>query len=666
MDKLIFWSLLILSLGFFSSEIYYRYRTARLGKPHDRGDNSRSRWIILFKHVFMLNKINMYPCVGLLHGFIMWGFIILFLSTLDMAGSELFDSDITLIRNSSLYLVLRDLFLVLVLVGVIGFIIRRLFFKPDWLHNSFKAYGILLLILIIIGSEIIYYASLAVFEAGTLPQVAWLVSSIAELIAGINNQAIELLKLLSWWIHFLSIFLFLYITPRTKHLHLIFAPLNIYLSSPLPRGSIARIDLNQHAEQVYGVRTLRDFTWKQLLDAFSCVQCGRCHGFCPSERSGERLKPKKISGRLRTEMELVGRKLLKFQSEQTRAHPGRKMIADQPIALKNIVGDMFHHDFIWSCTTCGACNEVCPVAIDNLNKIIAMRKNIVSEHISTSSPMQQVFQGIEKFGNSWGKDRLSTNLTNWFKDLGIRTLGQNPDAEYLFYVGCQAAFDDSARNTVMAMARIMHQAGVNFAVLGDKEWCCGEIARRMGNELLFQKTVKNNISSWRELRIKKIITACPHCFNTLQNEYVHFGGNYQVIPHVVFLAELQNKGKLKISRNQSSRITYHDPCYLGRYNAVYNEQRKLITSIPGVDLVEMPRSREESFCCGAGGGRFWMRHRGENPISVNRVKQALATDADIIVTSCPYCNKVFNEKIKDVSQEDVNTLDIAELIESSL
>lgn len=663
MDIVIFIVLFLISVGYFSYEVYWRYQYTRLGKPEGRNNNRCKRFIIFCENVLLQKKIRKYPLLGLFHGFIMWGFVVSLFSTIDMAGLGLIQTGVPFVSSNSQYLFLRDTFMVLVMIGVIGFTIRRMFFKPDWLHNSFMAYAILLLIFVIVFSELFYFSTQAILEGTNFHGNSWLVLGFSKLININQNYTIRLLGELSWWVHFLTIFLFFYLIPRTKHLHLAFAPLNIYWSSLQPKGSIQPVNLGEEMEQAFGVKTLEDFSWKQLFDSFSCVQCGRCHGFCPSERSGERLKPKKISGRLRTQMEFDGPKLLKTFSG--RISTIKDNIKDQDPSRNKMVGGMFHHDFIWSCTTCGGCNEVCPVSIDNLSKLIDMRRNIVAEKKDIPLEMKQVFRGIVKCGNPLGKERGQNNELTWIKDLGIPTFTQNAKAEYLFYLGCQATFDKTSQKAIIAFARILQRAGVDFAVLGEKEWCCGETARRMGNEPLFQTVVNKNNDHWAELGIKKIITTCPHCFNTLKNEYPQFGGNYEVIPHSVFLAELQHKGKLKFTQKYNLKITYHDPCYLGRYNNIYNQPRQILSTIPGVNLVEMSRIKEESFCCGAGGGRFWTRQNEDNAISTNRVNQALDTGAEMIITSCPYCNKIFKEKLEgQEKKKNIISLDIAEFLES--
>jgi Fe-S oxidoreductase/nitrate reductase gamma subunit len=620
MQAAIFFLIFGITFSYFIYQVYRRFRLTRLGRADNRNDHPLERLSFFFKRVFLQRNLKGYPLSAFFHTFIMWGFLVLSLSSIDMASQGLFNAPIPFIGTNPGFLFLRNSMIVLAIIGVIGFMSRRLFFKPEWLHNSTNAYLILGLISAIILSELLYLTILGKME---------------------NSQSSSIIVSVFWWMHFLLIFSFFIIIPRSKHLHLIFAPLNVYWHSRAPKGALLTVPLNLNQEQTCGVKTVEDFTWKQLFDTFSCVKCGYCHGQCPAEQSKERLKPKRINGFIRSTMEEE-----EFQTDKT----------GKPV---KVVGDLFHLDFIQSCTTCGGCNNACPVSIDHVSKIIDMRRTIVSEKVELSPEAREVFEGVEKYGNPWGKERLLTK-DSWVKEMKIPTLMEKPEAEYLFYLGCQG--DESAKNVAAAFAKILQDAEVDFALLGVNEWCCGETVRRMGNELLFQKTVRRNIACLNDLGVKKIVTLCPHCFNTFKNEYPEFGGAYEVIPHSVFLADLLRKGRLQIPHGQSKTITYHDPCYLSHYSGHCIEPREVLVAVPGVELVEMPRTQEKSFCCGAGGGRFWESRNKKKPIIINRVEEALATQSELIVTACPYCNTTFKEEIQRRGLEGIRTIDIAELV----
>ncbi len=647
MDIIIFFSLLIVSVSYFFFQIYKRIRYIRLGKPEDYSGHHLERLKYLCRSVFLQKKIAEYPLSGIFHFFIMWGFIILMFSSLDMAALGLFDSKITYLEFTS-FLFLRDLFILMLLIGIFGFTVRRFILqllKQNWLHSSSKTYAILILIFFIDLSLLTYFAAYTAIERPFTG--AWLVNSFTYRLSSLGITALQMLIEISWWSHFLTIFAFLIVIPNSNYLHLVFAPFNIYWRSLRKKGSLPPVSWPGTNKQTCGVNIVNDFTRKQLLDTFSCLLCGRCHRECPSERSHERLKPKRLNGFIRAYLE----------------DEGPKLLANKP-SIK-MAGDLFYYDFIWSCTTCGSCNETCPVSVDHISKIIDMRRSIVSEEKHIPPVMKEFFYNIESTGNPFGKPRKPEH--NYFDAgaLEIPNLSEKPDAEYLLFVGCQGTFDESTSKVTAALAKIMQLAGVDYAILGDEEWCCGETARRMGNELLFQKTVRKNISNWEKYGVKKIITLCPHCFNTFKNEYPQFGGNYDIIPHVVLLANLQQQNRFTINHSQNIAVTYHDACYLGRYNDIYEQPRQVLQAIPGVRLIEMPRHKKESFCCGAGGGRFWTRGEKENPISVNRVKEALATNASMVITACPYCRNIFEEKTKQQKTGSMPVKDIAELLLST-
>jgi Fe-S oxidoreductase/nitrate reductase gamma subunit len=647
MEAILFGTLLGTSLSYFLYQIYRRFRLTQFGRPDKRNDHPFERLSFFIKRVLLQRNLRGYPLSALFHTFIMWGFFILTLSSMDTAWNYFFHSKIPFIGTNPGFLFIRDTVLLLALLGVLGFLFRRLFFKPEWLHNSKNAYLILILILAILLSELLYLTLTA--ESVQSPiEKSWLFKAINNALFLKELNSTLLLKF-SFWVHFLLIFSFFYIIPRSKHLHLIFAPFNVYWHSRVPKGALISVELDIEKEQTCGVKTVEDFTWKQLFDTFSCVKCGYCHGQCPAEQSKEWLKPKRINGRIRSFMEEEGFK------GNTEGKPPIK-----------VVGDLFHLDFIQSCTTCGGCNNACPVSIDHLSKIIDMRRTIVSEKIDVSPEAQRVFESVERYGNPQGKERIPENFS-WAKDMKIPTLMEKPEAEYLLFIGCQGTLDSSSQNAAIAFSKVLQAAKVDFAILGKYEWCCGETVRRMGNERLFQKTVRKNIDYLNGFGIKKIITTCPHCYNTFKNEYPEFGGSYEVIPHSVFLANLLCQNNLCISQEQNWKIAYHDPCYLSHYNDIYNEPREVLSAVPGINLIEMPRAKEKSFCCGSGGGRFWEKTNSQNPITKNRFQETLATGAQLIVTSCPYCKTTFKEEIhrRELSQ-DVRTLDIAELVSLSL
>lgn len=653
MQNIIFFSLLILTGGYFVLEIFLHYRLAKLGKPENRSDHRLKRFIFACKQVFLHKKIRDFPIFGILHFFLMWGFIILIFSGVDMAANGLYHKQLPFLGTSAVFLFVRDLFMVLVFIGVIGGLLRRLIKRPEWLNNSGMAYIILVLILLIVLTELLFFAGQVALGVSSLPQAAWLIHFAAGIMALISGKTLLWVSQISWWLHFAVIFYFFILIPRSKHLHLVYAFPNVYWHSLEPKGAIRPAKLQ--GNKAYGVESLTDFTWKQLFDSLACVKCGRCNGQCPARQSDEAFKPKKVNGRLRKYLEQNSLKLFKnnFQNRSGR----RRKAAKPDILEKKMVDEIFEEQNIWNCSTCGACMEACPIMVEHTSKIIDMRRYLISRGRNMPPEMKKVFSAVNQYGNPYGQERREAALT---KELQLPALKEKPDAEYLLFLGCAASFDQQAGQAARSFIRILQNCKVDFAVLDGQEWCCGETVRRMGNELLFQKTVKKNIAAFTELNIKKILTTCPHCFNTFKNEYPQFGGSYEVIPHSVFLSGLMRQDFLRFPREHNNyTVTYQDPCYLGRYNGYYEEPRRILKAMPGVRLLEMPRYMARSFCCGAGGGRYWTMNKSDNSISENRRQEALETGAEFIVTACPYCRNVLQPAGQETSPV---TLDIAEFM----
>lgn len=668
-QTVIFFLLFIVSSGYCTIEVFWHYRVAKLGRAEYRGDRGLERLKLVLERVLLHSKIRNFPFFATFHLFIMWGFIILFFSSLDMAALGLFQQQVPLFGTNAIFLLFRDTFIVLVTAGVVGCTMRRRINRPEWLNNSNMAYVILWLIFFIVLSELMYFSALVALGE-FLPKTAWLVHVIAGIFTAFSRQAILIVMVVSWWLHFLLIFSFFILIPGSKHLHIFFAVPNIYWRSLKSKGALLPAQIEGNPAGFYGAVHFLDFTWKQLFDSVSCVKCGRCNGECPSRKSGELVKPKKINGRLRKYLENDGRELLKYYrgnikgklvSNDAKTARNTVQMNKPKILTKKLVGDIFETEAIWNCTTCGACVEACPVSIDHISKIIDMRRGLVSGKGDIPPEFKLSFAGVEQKGNPYGKERTPGMLAN---ELGLPTLRERPDAEYLFFVGCAATYHESARKTAIAFAKILKTAGVAAAILDEEEWCCGETIRRMGNEKLFQETVKRNIAVFMKMGVRRIITSCPHCFNTLQNEYPQFGGIYEVIPHTAFLSGLLKQGIIHPSGEHPLRVTYHDPCYLGRYNGYFQEAREIIKCIPGVQLKEMIHLKEKSFCCGGGGGRYWIEGGMKNAISKKRTREALETGAEIIVTACPYCHELLQPESSDTKQyRPAVTMDIAELLE---
>jgi Fe-S oxidoreductase len=432
--------------------------------------------------------------------------------------------------------------------------------------------------------------------------------------------------------------------------HLFLSPINIFFRSLKPKGALKPIPNFEEAE-TFGVREISEFTWKQLLDLEACTNCGRCQDGCPAHLSQKPLSPRRVIQNLKEHLWRDGSKLLKTPVEQR-----------QPEALME---KTVSEDELWACTFCLNCYEQCPVFISAFDKIIDMRRYLVLMETKYPSELREVFRNMERRSNPWGVEKHLRS--DWAQDLGVKTLAEDPEVEFLYYPGCFKGYDDRNKKVAISMVKILKNLGMKFGILGKEEGCCGDPARRIGNEYLYKMLAEANIETFHRYQVKKILTTCPHCFNNLKNEYPQFGGDFEVIHQIDFLNDLLQQKKVKPKGGSPLTVTYHDSCYLGRYNQLYDEPRNILTSIPGVSLKEMERTRSRSFCCGGGGGRMWMEEHIGKRINESRIEQALKLKPDVVATACPYCLTMLEDGLKAKGAADsVKVLDIAELLEKSL
>jgi Fe-S oxidoreductase len=420
--------------------------------------------------------------------------------------------------------------------------------------------------------------------------------------------------------------------------HIVVATLNIFFRNLEPRGALKSIDLEQ--TETFGAAKISDFSWKHLLDLDACTRCGRCQDNCPAYLSGKPLSPKKVIQDLKTNL-----------LERAASGDGGR----------ELIGEVVGEDEIWNCTTCYACQEVCPVYVEPMVKLLEMRRNLVLERASIPETAEGALKSLEARGHPWRGTALSR--TDWAQGLEVKTLAEESDIDILFWVGCTEALEERSTRVAQAIARILRLAGVNFGVLGVEEVCCGDPARRLGNEYLFQLQAQSNIELLENYGVKRIVTGCPHCYNTLKHEYPQFGAGFEIIHHTEFIADLLKEGRLGALKG-GGVVTYHDSCYLGRYNDIYEAPRQILNHLPGIRLVEMAPNLERGFCCGAGGGHLWLEEQrvGER-INQMRTEQALASGAEVVATACPYCLQMFEDGIKSKEAEErLKVMDIAELV----
>jgi Fe-S oxidoreductase len=658
-EKLLFVLLVFGSFYYGGTKFYAVYRAIARGKPDERFDRlperiRRALWIVLTQQSVFKKR----PVVSLLHAFIFYGFVFYFLVNLVDALEGFFAIDA---RGGAwnVFNFIGDLLTASVLIGMVGLILRRRFFKPkDFefpanvpvepevragiLRDSALVAGF---ILFHVGSRLCFKATQAALAGGDLfLPVSTLVSFV---FSGFSHGGIELLNHFFWWGALGSILIFIPYFPRSKHIHIFLAPLNLALKKEKP-GALKPMDFEK--EEVFGAVKLEDFGWPRLLDSYSCIMCNRCQDVCPATNTGKALSPAAILINERYELNKI---LPEFSAGQGSPRP--------------LLDFALNAEAAWACTTCNACIEVCPVGNEPMLHIIDVRRERVLTAAEFPKGLQNTFNHMEHAGNPWGMaadERLA-----WAKDLPfvVPTLEQNPEPEILYWVGCAVAFDPRAQKIARSLAAILNSAGLNWAVIGKEEKCTGDTARRSGNEYLFAQMAEENINALKEIKPKTIVTTCPHCFHTIANEYPQFGGNFIVKHHSEFIDELIRSGRLRLESAANGAVTYHDPCYLGRHNGIFDQPRALIRST-GARLTEASRNRNNSFCCGAGGGQFWKEEeKGKDRVSTNRYRELKQTGAKTVATACPFCMRMLTEEsAKEEPESAMQVMDIAELVAARL
>ena len=637
----------------FARRALFLARLVRSGKSVDRVSDVPRRVGNETAIVLGQKKLLQRLVPGLVHAFIFWGFLVLF-PTIFMAVAAIVDRDEPLPAASPLgwlesqgwYALLVDVFAVLVLIGVVVALGIRKIQRPRRFEGSHLGEADLILALIagIVTTLLLWHATLIALGLNPWP-ADW--SPVSDALSGLftDDTTTEVLERVFVWAHVLIILSFLAYLPHSKHLHIATAAINVFFGRTRARGRLEPLDFESEdeASMRFGAGTVADLTWKQMLDAVSCTECGRCQDVCPAFATGKALSPKLLIMGIRDQL---------FAEGHTALEGGE---------LSPLVPNAVTDEVVWDCVTCGACVHECPVSIEHVDHIVDLRRNLVMVESRLPGDTESMLRDVERGGNPWGKPQAER--ASWAEGLGVRVLepGDRPPA-YLYWVGCAAAFDERARSAAISTTKLMLAAGLDVAILGPRESCTGDPARRAGNEYLFQSFAQANVETLDGAGVTKIVASCPHCFNTLANEYPDFGGRYEVVHHSELLADLVDRGRLAPTRGETS-ITYHDSCYLARHNDVIAEPRELVAAAGRP--VEMARSGKRTFCCGAGGARMWMEENRGRPINQERVREAAATGAQTLAVACPFCTVMLDDGVRETGAK-IQVVDLATLLSQAV
>ncbi len=699
-------ALTILSLtGAFAWSARRRWHLLKVGDStwESRTDRIPERLKAVWTFAFYQKKMRTYLAAGLAHQLIFMGFVVLLLRTLVLWGRG-FDPSFNLFvlgpesPLGQVYSFVKDVFAVLVILGASVFVYFRAIKREKRMTLSGEGLLILGIIMTMMLADLLYDgAGIALRErigngvcdadAAWCSRVGVLLaplghaagpgyhafpdpagSLVATLVSGLSLPTLVVLAHAGYWTHSTLVLVFLNILPYSKHFHIITAVPNVFLGDLTPRGRLrplaenteklmAAVEKANEGEDLLAARIgyarINHFPWKDVLDFYTCTECGRCSDNCPAFKTGKLLSPKQFTLDLRNH-------LYAREGELER---------DKQLKPVDLVPEVIHPDVLWACTTCRACEEQCPVNISYVDKIVQMRRNLVVMKGEFPQELSKPFEGMESNGNPWNLARV--DRTNWAEGLGLKMFSEKPDAEVLYWVGCAASYDDRAKKIARATAQLLLAAEIDFAILGEEETCTGDPARRAGNEYLFTMLAETNAATLNGYKaqggIKKILTTCPHCFNTLANEYPDFGAKFEVVHHTDYLLGLVAEKKLVPSKPVKGKVVFHDSCYLGRYNDIVEPPRQILAAIPGVELVEAEGwNKKKGLCCGAGGAQMFMEEQNKDRVNVKRSLQLIDTGAKTIASACPFCMTMLKDGVKSQSKEDeIQNLDVVELLAQS-
>ncbi|MFC3802887.1 heterodisulfide reductase-related iron-sulfur binding cluster [Cohnella sp. GCM10012308] len=696
------------ALSLFYQAVYSRYAYIKLGKSSGKPPDWRNRIREVLAQALGHTKLLKDRRSGAMHLVVFYGFIVLQFGALDLIYTGLSGGEPLPIPGHGVFGLTQEITALLVLAAAGYAAFRRYGEKLARLKRGWKPAIVLLLICALMLTVLLslgFHRASEGLDASAYAPVSSLIASAAS---GLSQSTAQAAFFVSWWAHLIVLLTFLVYVPQSKHFHLITAPINLFVGRAEPVGKLSGLDLEDETAETFGVGKIEDFRMGQMLDFYACVECGRCTNVCPASGTGKALSPMHLITKLRDHLTEKGAAITSkspwvpaFAFVNGSAHsmsvpvgaderegPDWQVAAaggvltdirptidwqrerwsrsDRKPEALSLIGDVMTESEIWACTTCRNCEDQCPVGNEHVDKIVDLRRYLVLTEGSVPHEAQRAMQNIERQGNPWGLSR--SDRVKWTGEIGgiaVPTVKDNPAFDTLFFVGSMGAYDNRSRKVSRAFVRLLHEAGVDFAILGNEEKNSGDTPRRMGNELLFQQLCAENIATFRKYGVRRIVTACPHTFNTLKNEYPAFGlEGVEVLHHTQLLDRLLQEGRLVPSHPVKERIAYHDSCYLGRYNGEYDAPRNILRAIAGLELAEMARTRENAMCCGAGGGLMWMEETAGKRVNVARTEQALQTRPTMIGSACPYCLTMLEDGTKQKEADDrVKARDVAEILE---
>jgi Fe-S oxidoreductase/nitrate reductase gamma subunit len=660
--------------------LVFRARPAKFNEDAQKNLNLGFRIKTFIENVILQKKNFKEPLRGIMHAFIFYGFLTYLIHTSSQMVAGIFGwtmvdpYEFTLIGSlispvlEHAYIQLLNFVSILVLVGLGFFAWRRWIQKAKGLDVHSPASAIVIgMISTLMITTLLGEGARSVASNYYNAESDIISSSIGKVwsLLSVDFDRADSAFIIMWWGHILTVFAFMLYVPTSKHGHLIFAPMNYFFATDTPKGALSKLNLEDEND-VWGSNRIEDFPWPNLLDGLSCIECGRCQVQCPANRTGKVLNPKMIIADLKHALMDKMAEVDKVSAGKTKEEAAEAVAALDTAVINSYEG--LSEEAIWGCTTCYACVEACPVGNNQVNSIIEMRRHLVQVESKMSPELQGAFTKMENNSNPWGVG--AHTRADWAEGLGVKTLAEDANVDILYWVGCAGAFDERNKSITKSFVNILQKAEVNFGILGTEEGCSGDSARRGGNEYLYQTLAQQNVDTINGYNVKKIVTACPHCYNTIKNEYPQFGGNFEVYHHSEYINMLAKEKKIEISVAEDSnagKFTYHDSCYLGRYNDNYENPRDLVKKVSGGKLVEAVDNKTKGLCCGAGGAQMWMEEQNNDRVNTKRTKQLIDTGATTITTACPFCVTMITDGVKAEEKIDmVKVKDIAELVAENL